>query len=106
MNLGHDADRAFEWLERAYQQRDTGLPQMQSWPLLRNLHGDARWRPFLEKIGLAERRAQSARDSAERRTDAPRTERRCVTFGAKAATREPLLPPTVRRPSNNEQELT
>ena len=32
MNLGHDADRAFEWLERAYQQRDTGLPQMQSWP--------------------------------------------------------------------------
>jgi hypothetical protein len=60
MNLGHDADRAFEWLERAYQQRDTGLPQMQSWPLLRNLHGDQRWRPFLEKIGLAERRAQSA----------------------------------------------
>ena len=55
-----DADRAFEWLERAYQQRDSGLPQMQSWPLLRNLHGDPRWRPFLEKMGLAERRAQSA----------------------------------------------
>jgi hypothetical protein len=35
-----DADRAFEWLERAYQQRDSGLPQMQSWPLLRNLHSD------------------------------------------------------------------
>jgi TolB-like protein/Tfp pilus assembly protein PilF len=47
-----DADRAFEWLERAYLQRDSGLPQMQSWPLLRNLHGDARWRPFLEKMGL------------------------------------------------------
>ena len=56
----NDADRAFEWLERAYQQRDSGLPQMQSWPLLRNLHGDPRWRPFLEKMGLAERRAQSA----------------------------------------------
>ena len=55
-----DADRAFEWLERAYQQRDSGLPQMQSWPLLRNLHGDPRWWPFLEKMGLAERRAQSA----------------------------------------------
>jgi tetratricopeptide (TPR) repeat protein len=55
-----DADRAFEWLERAYLQRDSGLPQMQSWPLLRNLRGDPRWRPFLEKMGLAERRAQSA----------------------------------------------
>jgi TolB-like protein/Tfp pilus assembly protein PilF/DNA-binding XRE family transcriptional regulator len=55
-----DADRAFEWLERAYLQRDSGLPQMQSWPLLRNLHGDTRWQPFIEKMGLAERRAQSA----------------------------------------------
>ncbi len=54
-----DADRAFEWLERAYRQRDSGLPQMQSWPLLRNLHGDPRWRPFLEKMGLVERHAQS-----------------------------------------------
>jgi TolB-like protein/tetratricopeptide (TPR) repeat protein len=55
-----DADRAFEWLERAYQQRDSGLPQMQSWPLLRNLHGDPRWPPFLEKMGFGERHARSA----------------------------------------------
>jgi tetratricopeptide (TPR) repeat protein len=48
-----DADRAFEWLERAYEQRDSGLPQMQSWPLLRNLHGDRRWKMFLEKMGLS-----------------------------------------------------
>lgn len=47
-----DADRAFAWLERAYAQRDAGLAQMQSWPLLRNLRGDARWRPFLEKMGF------------------------------------------------------
>ena len=47
-----DADRAFEWLERAYLQRDSGLPQMQSWPL-RNLHGDRRWEPFLQKMGFA-----------------------------------------------------
>jgi TolB-like protein/Tfp pilus assembly protein PilF/DNA-binding XRE family transcriptional regulator len=55
-----DANRSFEWLEHAYLQRDSGLPQMQSWPLLRNLHGDPRWRPFLEKMGLVERRARSA----------------------------------------------
>jgi TolB-like protein/Tfp pilus assembly protein PilF/DNA-binding XRE family transcriptional regulator len=48
-----DADRAFEWLERAYLQRDSGLAQMQSWPLLRNLHGDPRWRPFLAKMGFS-----------------------------------------------------
>lgn len=50
-----DADRAFEWLERAYVQRDSGLAQMQSWPLLRKLHGDARWRPFLQKMGFIAR---------------------------------------------------
>jgi TolB-like protein/Tfp pilus assembly protein PilF/DNA-binding XRE family transcriptional regulator len=49
-----DRDRAFEWLERAYAQRDSGLAQMQSWPLLRGLHGDARWRPFLRKMGFIE----------------------------------------------------
>jgi adenylate cyclase len=47
-----DADRAFEWLERAYVQRDSGLAQMRSWPLLRKLHDDPRWRPFLQKMGL------------------------------------------------------
>jgi TolB-like protein/Tfp pilus assembly protein PilF/DNA-binding XRE family transcriptional regulator len=47
-----NADDAFEWLERAYRQRDSGLPQMQSWPLLRNLHGDPRWPRFLRKMGF------------------------------------------------------
>lgn len=55
-----DADRAFEWLERAYEQRDSGLAQMQSWPLLRNLHGDARWRPFLQKMGFITRSGEPA----------------------------------------------
>jgi tetratricopeptide (TPR) repeat protein len=62
-----EVDRAFEWLERAYEQRDSGLPQMQSWPLLRNLRGDRRWRPFLEKMGLVGSGvARSARDGAGR----------------------------------------
>ena len=53
-----DVDRAFEWLERAYQQRDSGLPQMRSWPLLRNLHADPRWQPFLQKIGFVASNAE------------------------------------------------
>jgi TolB-like protein/Tfp pilus assembly protein PilF/DNA-binding XRE family transcriptional regulator len=49
-----DADHAFEWLDRAYLQHDSGLPQVQSWPLLRKLHDDRRWPLFLDKMGLKE----------------------------------------------------
>jgi TolB-like protein len=49
-----DVDQAFEWLERAYTQRNTGLSQVKLQPLLRNLHGDPRWKPFLKKMGLAD----------------------------------------------------
>jgi tetratricopeptide (TPR) repeat protein len=47
------ADLAFDWLERAFVQRDPGLGVMKVDPLLRKLHGDPRWQPFLEKMGLA-----------------------------------------------------
>ena len=49
-----DADRAFDWLERTYAQRDPGLTYMKMDPFLRNLHDDPRWQPFLEKMGLAD----------------------------------------------------
>jgi TolB-like protein/class 3 adenylate cyclase/tetratricopeptide (TPR) repeat protein len=47
-----EVDRAFEWLERAYAQRDPGLGMTISSPLLRALHGHAQWRPFVRKMGL------------------------------------------------------
>ncbi len=47
-----DPDRAFEWLERAYRQRDTGLADVAISPLLASLHDDRRWRPFLDKMGM------------------------------------------------------
>ena len=50
---GGNADQAFDWLERAYLQRDGGLSQMKVNLLLANLHDDPRWNPFLEKMGLA-----------------------------------------------------
>ena len=49
-----NVDQAFEWLERAYAQRNAGLCQIKLQPLLRNLHGDPRWPPFLKKMGLAD----------------------------------------------------
>lgn len=58
MARGHayrgDVDQAFEWLERAYAQHDAGLCNIKPQPLLRNLHGDPRWKRFLNKMGLAD----------------------------------------------------
>jgi TolB-like protein/class 3 adenylate cyclase/Tfp pilus assembly protein PilF len=47
-----EIDLAFEWLERAYAQRDPGVAAIKVSPLLRNLHGDPRWQSFLDKVGL------------------------------------------------------
>ena len=47
-----EADKAFEWLERAYAQRDGGLSEMKGDPLLKSLEGDPRYKAFLEKMRL------------------------------------------------------
>ncbi|HET7497180.1 MAG TPA: protein kinase [Candidatus Eisenbacteria bacterium] len=47
-----EADAAFDWLERAFAQRDPGLADVKPSPHLRSLHGDPRWDVFLEKLGL------------------------------------------------------
>jgi len=45
-------DSAFEWLERAYSQRDGGLSEIKGDPLLKNLEKDPRWIAFLKKMRL------------------------------------------------------
>jgi tetratricopeptide (TPR) repeat protein len=45
-------DKAFEWLERAYAQRDGGLSTTNTGPLLKSLHNDPRYAAFLKKIHL------------------------------------------------------
>jgi tetratricopeptide (TPR) repeat protein len=47
-------DLAFQWLERAYAQRNAGLPGMKVQRSLRALHTDPRWRAFLTRMRLAE----------------------------------------------------
>jgi len=44
---------AFEWLERAFTQRDPGIFWTKVDPLLRSLHADPRWHVFMHKLGLA-----------------------------------------------------
>jgi serine/threonine-protein kinase len=47
-----DRDRAFEWLERGYRQRDGGLGFLKSDPLLRKIRGDPRYVELLRKMKL------------------------------------------------------
>jgi TolB-like protein/Flp pilus assembly protein TadD len=48
-----ELDKAYEWLEAAYTQRDPGVVHAGGDSLLRPLHSDPRWQPFLRRIGLA-----------------------------------------------------
>ena len=48
-----DVDAAYEWLERAYVQRDPGVVYAAEDPFLEPLRSDPRWRPFVRKLGLA-----------------------------------------------------
>jgi len=47
-----ETDKAFEWLERAYRQRDGGLAGLKVDPLLESLRTDSRYRAMLKKINL------------------------------------------------------
>jgi serine/threonine protein kinase/tetratricopeptide (TPR) repeat protein len=47
-----DVDKSFEWLERAYKQRDGGLSEMKADPLLRNIEKDPRYAAFMRKMKL------------------------------------------------------
>jgi tetratricopeptide (TPR) repeat protein len=49
-----EVDLAFEWLERAYDQRDGGLADFKGDPFLRGLVGDPRYKAFLRKLKLPE----------------------------------------------------
>jgi TolB-like protein/DNA-binding winged helix-turn-helix (wHTH) protein/Flp pilus assembly protein TadD len=45
-------DKSFEWLERAYKQRDPGLPGLKTDPLLNNVGRDPRFTELLKKMRL------------------------------------------------------
>ncbi len=47
-----ELDKAFEWLEKAYEVRDAGIPLTKVSRFLDPLHSDPRWPEFLKKIGL------------------------------------------------------
>jgi hypothetical protein len=48
----NQSDKAFEWLDRAYVQRDSGLIGTKVDPPLKSLHKDPRYAAFLKKLNL------------------------------------------------------
>jgi TolB-like protein/DNA-binding winged helix-turn-helix (wHTH) protein/Tfp pilus assembly protein PilF len=48
----NQSDEAFEWLDRAYAQRDSGLIGTKVDPPLKSLHSDPRFAAFLKKLNL------------------------------------------------------
>jgi TolB-like protein/Tfp pilus assembly protein PilF len=49
-----EKDKAFEWLERAYKQRDGGLAEIKGDQLLASLRSDPRYKALLRKMNLPE----------------------------------------------------
>jgi hypothetical protein len=49
-----DANNAFEWLERAYQQKDPLMPYTKGDLRMQSLAHDLRYKAFLRKMNLAE----------------------------------------------------
>jgi TolB-like protein/DNA-binding winged helix-turn-helix (wHTH) protein/Flp pilus assembly protein TadD len=47
-----ESDKAFEWLDRAYKQRDAGLPEIKTDPLFKNLRHDPRYTELLKRMRL------------------------------------------------------
>ena len=47
-----EKDKAFEWLQIALDNHDTGMLGLLVDPLLRGLRGDSRYKAILEKVGL------------------------------------------------------
>jgi tetratricopeptide (TPR) repeat protein len=50
----NEPDAALQWLDRAYQQKDTGLIEIVGEPLFKNIKGDPRYKAFLKKMNLPE----------------------------------------------------
>jgi TolB-like protein/Tfp pilus assembly protein PilF len=48
-----DADKAFEWLDKAVAYQDPGLGDILTENLFDKIHSDPRWLPFLRKLGKA-----------------------------------------------------
>jgi len=47
-----ETDKAFEWLETSFEDRDGGITHLLSGDIFESLYDDPRWEPYLLKLGL------------------------------------------------------
>ena len=50
----HETDKAMDWLERAYAQRDPSMYTIKGEPLFRAIENEIRYRAILRKLDLPE----------------------------------------------------
>ena len=50
----NEADAAFEWLDRGYEEQDGGMFLLSGDPFLASIHDDSRWNMLLDKMGFAQ----------------------------------------------------
>ena len=55
-----ETDKAFQWLERAFQQRDPAGPELKTGPLMKSLRQDRRYAELLKKMRLPSRIARES----------------------------------------------
>jgi len=49
-----EIDKTFEWMDKAYEERDPTMFPIKTVPSHDNLHSDPRWRVFMKKMGFEE----------------------------------------------------
>ena len=54
-----DSDKAFEWLDRAYSERDVEMVEIRMYRYFDGLRNDPRWDAIVEKIGMTDELADS-----------------------------------------------
>ena len=64
-----DADKTFEWLERAYEQHDSELIELRTFEVFGRVKDDPRWQAMLEKLGLTDADAERIGIGQGSRTD-------------------------------------
>src|SRR5690348_3824233 len=48
-----ESDKAFEWLDKAVENKDGGITETAMDPTFAKIRADPRWLPFLRKVGMA-----------------------------------------------------
>ena len=49
-----DSDKAFEWLDRAYEERDYELIELRMYAPFESIYGDPRWEAMLTRLGISD----------------------------------------------------